>query len=130
MKWSEFIKNPQNNKEPQRGVMMIILQRDIRPQPVFSLLLSGQTFDPADYGYAMADGKVQREGSVYLSDDMLKLKCWCDQYQIKHTFNFGINAESEPFLDGEFLQLLGDFTSQAIESFPLKYYYMNIRGES
>ena len=130
MKWSEFIENPQNNKEPQKGVMMIILQRDIRPQPVFSLLLTGQSFDPADYGYAMSDGKAQREGSVYLSEDMLKLKCWCDQYDIRYSFNFSGDHEFAPFLDGEYLQLFGDFTPQAIETFPLKYYFMNLRGES
>jgi hypothetical protein len=130
MKWSEFIENPKNSKEPQKGVMMIILQRDIRPQPVFSLLLTGQSFDPADYGYAMTDGKVQREGSVYLSSDMVKLKCWCDQYDISYSFSHAGENEYSPFLDGEYLQLCGDFTMQAIETFPLKYLFMNIRGES
>jgi len=130
MKWSEFIENPLNNKEPQRGVMMIILQRSIRPQPVFGLLLSGENFNPSDYGYAMSDGKVQREGDIYLSEDMLKLKCWCDQYDIKHSFAFFSDEVDGGFLDGEYLQLSGDFTSSAIESFPLKYRHMFIRGAS
>jgi len=130
MKWSEFIENPQNNKEPQRGVMMIILQRDIRPQPVFSLLLTGQNFNPSDFGYAMVDGKVQREGGTYLSEEMVKLKCWSDQYDIKHSFDFFSDDTDGPFMDGEYLQLSGDFTAAAIESFPLKYRNMFIRGAS
>jgi len=130
MKWSEFIENPQSNKDPQSGVMMIILQRDIRPQPVFNLLYSGQNFNPSDYGYAMSDGKVQREGSVYLSEDMMKLKCWCEQYGIKHSFDFFADEIDGGFMDGEYLQMSGNFTLDAINSFPLKYHHMFIRGAS
>lgn len=128
MKWSEFIDHPSNNKEPHKGVMMIILQKDIRPQPVFSLILSGQSFNPADYGYAMADGKIQKDNGVYLSDDMLKLKCWCEQHEIKYSFDFFSDDVDGPFLDSEFLQLCGDFTQAAIESFPIKYKFVTIRG--
>lgn len=129
MNWSEFIERPSNNKEPHKGVMMIILQKDIRPQPVFSLLLSGQSFNPVDYGYAMADGKVQRDNGVYLSEDMLKLKCWSDQHDVKYSFDFFSDEEDGPFLDGEYMQLKGDITTGAIESFPVKYKFLYVKGE-
>jgi hypothetical protein len=130
MKWTEFLKNPINNKEPRAGVMMIILYRDIRPQPVFSLILSGQSFDPSEYGYAMTDGKVQRDGSIYLSVDMAKLKCWCEQHKILYSFDFFGETEDDPFLDGDCLQLSGDFTADAIDSFPLKHQNMYIRSHT
>lgn len=129
MNWPEFTHSPQNHKEPQSGVMMIILQRDIRPQPVFSLLMSGQTFDPIDFGYAMIDGKAQREGSIYLSQDMYKIKCWCEQHGLTYSFDCIAKTPDSPFLDGEYLQVCGDFTNDAIESFPMHYSYMYIRGD-
>lgn len=118
MNWKTFLQNPETHIQECTGRMMIILQKDIRPQPVFALLVSGANFDPRDFGYMVIDDKIPREGRHYLSPEMYSIKQWCNQYNLQYSFNYS-QDETSPFLEDNCMQIVGTFTKEMINSFPV-----------
>jgi len=61
-----------------------------------------------------------RLGGHYLSEDMTKIKEWCEENKLEWSFNY-FDEAGVPFLEENMLGVIGELTQEIMDTFPIKY---------
>ena len=126
-RWRDLLETEQYSITPkQNAILMVILYKHIRPQPLFSLIVQNRDkVNPEEFGYVIGnDGKAKRHDGHYLSKEMESIMEWANEHNL--IFSFSRHGDEGPFLLEKMLEIHGNITKEAIESFPIPWRIMNV----
>jgi hypothetical protein len=89
--WKDFIANRKPNQQQfEHTGILVILQKCSFPQPIYARVALGEKLSKDDMiasGFVYDEnGLLEREGRVFLSDDMVKIRDWANKWDIDYSF--------------------------------------------
>ncbi len=124
-RWKTFNETRSSDLSSSGNILMIILQKDIRPNKGAFMRVQSRDIDWVRLNYYIdADGNLLRRGRYYFSPEMKKILDWCNDNGL--TFSPDIKPKDGPFMDSTYLEIQGPISPEVAKTFPIPTIAMRI----